>query len=272
MSDEEAAKVAEKLRKALKPLLARRQAQLRTEALAVNIAMNVVKDDKKRVLFVSLEMSTTALAKRILAGEIKFDSVSAKNGLFSTEERKRQEEKIKAAEAAYKSRKLIINDRVGHEISDVRALARREKRNEGGLDLVIVDYLQLMESREHSRQNNRQLVVGHISGQLKQMALELECPVLVLSQLSRNNENREDKRPQLSDLRDSGAIEQDADVVILLSDPNKGKADNGGSHDLREPKLISVNIAKNRNGNVRDDIKLNFHGNYTKFEELHASQ
>ena len=161
---------------------------------------------------------------------------------------------------------------MGHEISDVRALARREKRNEGGLDLVIVDYLQLMESREHSRQNNRQLVVGHISGQLKQMALELECPVLVLSQLSRNNENREDKRPQLSDLRDSGAIEQDADVVILLSDPNKGKADNGGSHDLREPKLISVNIAKNRNGNVRDDIKLNFYGNYTKFEELHASQ
>jgi replicative DNA helicase len=144
---------------------------------------------------------------------------------------------------------------------DLRARARRAKK-QYGIELIVIDYLQLCTCREAARQGSRQIEVGMISQQIKAMAKELKIPVIVLSQLSRANEQRGDKfeRPKLSDLRDSGAIEQDADVVFLLRRPSRNAAD----PESNDETLAIIDVAKNRNGET-GEVRVNFVREYTRF-------
>ena len=157
--------------------------------------------------------------------------------------------------------KIVIDDTPGVSIMEMRNKCRRLKA-EQGLDLIVIDYLQLCQCREASKQG-RQIEVSRISGQIKAMAKELQIPVIVLSQLSRANEQRGDKNevPKLSDLRDSGAIEQDADVVMMLRRPAMVRATRD---DVDTQNLAIVDIAKHRNGEV-GDVKMNFFRDFVRF-------
>ena len=229
-------------------------------SLAMNIAVNVAKA-QKRVLVISLEMSMDSLLDRMNVSEARLDVREAREGRMSEAKKELSNRNIKAAEQTLKELPLVIVDGISREIGEIRAVARREKHKEGGLDLIIVDYLQLMTSSECAKLNNRQLEVGNISGQLKQMAMELDCPVMALSQLSRVSE-ASGEAPKLSDLRDSGAIEQDADMVILMHKIEQSDA-KAASQDA--PLSINVKIAKNRNGPT-GELTLKFNRQYTRFE------
>lgn len=179
-------------------------------SIALNIALNVAKTSGKAVAIFSLEMSCEQLAIRLLSSEGRIDSQKLLKSNLSTEDFRR----IVTAAASISATNLLIDDNPMLSVSDMNAQCRRVKN----LGLIVVDYLQLMQSaggRGYSGEN-RQQVVSDISRMLKIMAKELAVPVVCLSQLSRANESRADKRPMLSDLRESGAIEQDADVVIGL--------------------------------------------------------
>jgi replicative DNA helicase len=202
-------------------------------SFVTNIARNVAVDAGEPVAMFSLEMSRFEIGMRLLCGEARVPWDKVRSGRMATEEWSRI---VEAAEALHES-PLFIVDSGNVTIVDIRAKARRMK-SKTGLGLIIVDYLQLMSG--HGRVENRQQEVAEISRSLKLLAKELEVPVIAVSQLNRNPESRGDKRPQLSDLRESGAIEQDSDIVMFIhrddsDDPTvKGKAD-----------LI---VAKHRNG------------------------
>ena len=149
------------------------------------------------------------------------------------------------------------------DIMDLRARARRAKKKHG-IELIVIDYLQLCTCREAQRQGSRQIEVSMISQHVKAMAKELKVPVIVLSQLSRNNEQRGDKqeKPKLSDLRDSGAIEQDADVVFLLRRPSRTKSD----PESNDEQLAIIDVAKNRNGET-GEVRVNFIRQFTRFQD-----
>ena len=159
-----------------------------------------------------------------------------------------------------KTAPIYVDDTAGLDIMDLRARARRMKRIHG-IELIVIDYLQLANCREFAKQG-RQLETSRISGQIKAMAKELKVPVIVLSQLSRGNEQRNDKDevPKLSDLRDSGAIEQDADVVFLLRRPCRSKTAQWHENEL----LAIVDVAKHRNGET-GEVRVNFVREYTRF-------
>lgn len=218
---------------------------------------------KHPVLIFSLEMPVEALTKRMIAGRARVNSWRLNRGLCHADEKKSMFKRLTAATGELKSAPIYVDDTAGLDIMDLRARARRMKKQHG-IELIVIDYLQLCTCREGARLGGRQIEVSMISGQVKAMAKELKVPVIVLSQLSRNNEQRGDKfeKPKLSDLRDSGAIEQDADVVFLLRRPSRTPTD----PESNDPTLAYIDVAKNRNGEI-GDVKVNFEREYTHFSD-----
>jgi replicative DNA helicase len=161
---------------------------------------------------------------------------------------------------------MYIDESPGLTPSEVRARARRQARQCGQLGLIVVDYLQLMSGSGGGSEENRATVIGEISRGLKSLAKELKCPVIALSQLNRSVETRTDKRPMMSDLRESGAIEQDADVIMFIyRDEYYNKPD--GPNPTKEPGVAEIIIGKQRNGPV-GTVKLTFLKPLTKFDNL----
>lgn len=225
-------------------------------ALALNIASNIAVRQNKKLLFFSLEMSSEQLIQRVLSSEARVDSSRIRQGKLE----KRDWQNILQGIERLSHAGIYIEDSPGLSYTDMRAIARRLKAKEG-LDFVMIDYLQLISSPGNARYENRQAAVSEISRNLKLMARELDVPVMSLSQLSREVEKRQDKRPILSDLRESGALEQDADLVAFIHRP--------GYYDKENEALKSVTeiiIAKQRNGPV-GDVKLSFLNQYTRFED-----
>ena len=219
-------------------------------AFALCVAKNAAAKGNKVMIF-SLEMSKEQLTQRLLAMEAMVDSDKMRKGDLNTEDWKALS---KAADSLDKA-KIFIDDTPGMPLMEMKNKCRRLKEKEG-LDLVIVDYLQLMEMG--GRVESRQLEIAALSRQMKQMARELECPVIALSQLSRASEQRKDNRPILSDLRDSGAIEQDADVVLFLY------RDEVYNPETEKPGECEVNVAKQRNGPI-GVVEVRWLAPYTKF-------
>ena len=207
-------------------------------SLALNIAENVSLREGKSVGVFSLEMSKEQLVLRLLSSVTKINSFNLRSGQVSGLDFS----KIAEALGTLSSDKMFIDDTVNISVMELRTKARRLKM-EQGLDLLIVDYLQLMQPGQQSRDGNRVQEVSDISRGLKALARELGIPIIALSQLSRQTEAREKGEPRLSDLRESGAIEQDADVVISLYRDGERSDDAGVTGEA-----INFNVAKHRNG------------------------
>lgn len=237
-------------------VLAARPAMGKT-ALALNIAQNVATKSNKAVAVFSLEMGAESLVERMLSAEGTIINHHIRTGNLTVNEWQR----LIYAQGQLAEAPIFIDDTAGVKITDIRARARRLSQETDGLGLIVIDYLQLIQG---SRSDNRQQEVSEISRQLKIIAKELKVPVIALSQLSRGVEQRNDKRPIMSDLRESGSIEQDADIVAFLyrdayyQDKKEGQPEN----DITE--LI---IRKNRHGNL-GTVKLYFHKEYTKFSSV----
>jgi replicative DNA helicase len=231
-------------------------------AWAINIAQNAAVQDGKVVAVFSLEMSKESLLRRMLASEALVGSRKLQTGSMLRDDRGKL---MKALERLMDS-KLFIDDTPGITLPEMRAKARRLKQQQGGLDLIVIDYLQLMTGTSASGKRgfeNRTQEVSSISRGLKALAKEMRIPVLALSQLSRGSEQRAgDKKPLLSDLRESGSIEQDADVVAFIHREEYYDRDN---QDVKGQAEIIV--AKQRNGPT-GSIKLAFRADYTRFENL----
>jgi len=225
-------------------------------AFALGILIHVGAVVNRPALFFSLEMSRQELAERILASTARIDSSKLRTGDLSEADWNRAHEAFGYLQSA----KVFIDDNPSLTIMDVRARARRIKQQNGDLGIVIIDYLQLMSSR--GRAENRQVEVSEMSRSLKILARELECPVLALSQLSRKLEERADKRPMMSDLRESGSLEQDADVVLFLYRP---EIYGDVSNDMKADAEIIV--GKNRNGPTRT-AHLTWRGEFARFDNV----
>lgn len=225
-------------------------------AFVLNIAQYVAfKKDRAMAIF-SLEMSKEQLVNRLFSLESQVDAQALRTGNMKDSD---WEKLIEGAGIIGKS-KLIIDDTPGISVSELRSKCRKYKL-EHGLDLIIIDYLQLMTGSVGKRSESRQQEISEISRSLKGLARELNVPVIALSQLSRAVESRPDKRPMLSDLRESGAIEQDADVVMFIY------RDEYYNKDSEYKKQAEIIIAKQRNGPV-GTVHLAWLGEYTKFANL----
>lgn len=227
-------------------------------AFTLNIAQNVAMKSKKNVAFFSLEMSKTQLVARVLAAVAGINSGRIRNGQLS------QEDWGKAINALndLAEAPLYIDDTSGLTPQLMKKKLRRLIQEHGELGLVVVDYIQLMENGGKKMADNRQQEVSVISRQLKIMAREFNVPLIALSQLSRGVESRADKTPMLSDLRESGSLEQDADIVAFLNRENY--QDTEDTSDGVETQVI---IRKHRNGEL-GIVKLWFEGAYTRFRDL----
>ncbi len=226
---------------------------------ALNIALNVALKDKKPVGFFSLEMSKEELVDRLLVGHSDIDAWRLKTGRLTDDDTKR----IVSAMGDLAEAPIYIDDTPGVSILEMRTKARKLKA-EKGLELLVVDYLQLADSGR--RFDSRVQEVSFISLGLKNLARELQIPVLSLSQLSRAVEQRNDKKPQLADLRESGAIEQDADVVMFIYQDDDG----GDLLDNNSQRIMKISIAKHRNGPT-GEIDLMFRGDRVKFYSVDKS-
>lgn len=223
-------------------------------SFALNIALNAANAGHKVGLF-SLEMDIQQLFIRLLCSEARVNSQKIRNGRISSQDYEKLGEQLDAMTGL----SLFIDDTPNLGVMQVRSKARRLKA-EYGLELLVIDYLQLMETSRNVE--NRNLAIGEITRGLKNLAKELKLPIILLSQLSRAVENRTDKRPQLSDLRESGNIEQDADLVSFLYRPEyyeKEKTE-------KNKGLAELKIAKNRNGPV-GTVNLVFFADYTRFQD-----
>ncbi|WP_044991707.1 replicative DNA helicase, partial [Streptococcus suis] len=234
-------------------ILAARPAMGKT-AFALNIAQNVACKSNKPVAIFSLEMGAESLVERMLAAEGTIKSYHIRTGKLTPIEWQR----LIYAQGQLAEAPIYIDDTAGIRIAEIRSRARKLAQATGGLGLIVIDYLQLIQG---SRSDNRQQEVSEISRQLKIIAKELKVPVIALSQLSRSVEQRQDKRPIMSDLRESGSIEQDADIVAFLYRDNyyQDKKD-----DQPEKNLTELIIKKNRHGDL-GTVKMYFHKEYTKF-------
>ena len=226
-------------------------------ALALNIAQFGGSDPAAPVLIFSLEMPVDHLVQRMIAAQAEINISKLRTGTFSTDDFA----KIKAACNDLAKREIYINDATQLSALDFRSRCRKFKLRHPDLALVIVDYLQLMTSGEERYGNSRQLEVADISRTIKATAREMNCPIIALSQLSRAAEQRTDKKPQLADLRDSGAIEQDADVVIMIF--RQDYYSDNENNDLKDSEA-DIRIAKNRNGST-GTTKLIFKREITRF-------
>lgn len=238
-------------------IIAARPAMGKT-AFALNIAQNVAKNSDKPVAIFSLEMGAESLVERMLSAEGLIPSYHVRTGNLSESEWRRM---ISAQERLARG-KIFIDDTAGIRISEIRSKAKRLAQENGGLGLIVIDYLQLIEGRGRE---NRQQEVSEISRQLKIIAKELKVPVIALSQLSRGVDQRNDKRPILSDLRESGSIEQDADIVAFLYREAYYKRD-----EQEEPDNVTeLIIEKNRHGSL-GTVQLYFLKEYAKFANKEA--
>ena len=238
-------------------ILAARPAMGKT-ALALNIAQYIAVKEKKPVAIFSLEMGAESLIERMLAAEGMVEGYHLKTGNLSVEEWSR----LVHAQGNLYDAPIFVDDTAGIRISEIRSKARKLAQEMGGLGVIIIDYLQLITG---SKGENRQQVVSEISRELKILAKDLKVPVIALSQLSRAVEQRQDKRPMLADLRESGSIEQDADIVAFLYRDayyQKEQADSQEANNVTE--LI---LEKNRQGSL-GTVKLYFHKEYTKFSSV----
>ncbi len=226
-------------------------------ALAINIAEHVALNEGLPVAVFSMEMGAAQLAVRIVGSIGRIDQGHLRTGKLTDEEWPRLSEAIEKLRTI----SLHIDESAGLTSSELRANARRLSRQCGKLGLIVVDYLQLM-SGSSGDNENRATVLGEISRGLKMLARELQCPVIALSQLNRSVEQRPDKRPMMSDLRESGAIEQDADIIMFIYRDEYYTKD-----ACKEPGVAEVIIAKQRNGPT-GTVKLAFLNNITKFESL----
>ncbi len=227
-------------------------------ALAINIAENVALNEGLPVAVFSMEMGAAQLAVRIVGSIGRIDQGHLRTGNLSDDEWPRLSEAIEKLRTI----SLHIDESPGLTSSEVRANARRLSRQYGQLGLIVVDYLQLMSGSNSDGGDNRATELGEISRGLKMLARELKCPVIALSQLNRSVEQRPDKRPMMSDLRESGAIEQDADIIMFIYRDEYYTKD-----ACKEPGVAEVIIAKQRNGPT-GTVKLAFLRNITKFESL----
>ncbi len=228
-------------------------------SLAMNIAQNAAIEEKIPVAIYSLEMSKEQLVDRLICGEAGLDSWKLRTGNLNEDDF----EKLQLAMGSLSEAPLYIDDTPGLNVVEVRTKARR-LHAEVGLGLVIVDYLQLLEGRSMNN-DNRVQVISEISRSLKSLARELNVPVIALSQLSRAVESRPDKRPLLSDLRESGSIEQDADVVLFLY------RDDYYDRDTEKKNLAEVLVRKHRNGPT-GDAQLYFVPEYMRFRDISKQQ
>lgn len=236
-------------------ILAARPAMGKT-ALALNIAQNVAVKAKKAVAVFSLEMGSESLVERMLAAEGNVMSYHIRTGKLSENEWQR----LIYAQAQLAEAKIYIDDTPGIRVTEIRSRARKLAQETNGLGLIVIDYLQLITG---NNPKNRQQEVSEISRQLKILAKELHVPVIALSQLSRNVEQRQDKRPVLSDLRESGSIEQDADIVAFLyREAYYDKSDDGPENNK-----VELILEKNRHGSL-GTVQLFFHKEYTKFTNV----
>lgn len=238
-------------------ILAARPAMGKT-ALALNIAKHVATKERKPAVIFSLEMGAEELIERMLASEGMVSAYHLKTGNLSTDEWKRL---VQAQNNLYDA-PIFVDDTAGIRISEIRSNARKLAQEMGGLGVIIIDYLQLITG---AKGENRQQIVSEISRELKILAKDLKVPVIALSQLSRAVEQRQDKRPILADLRESGSIEQDADIVAFLYRDayyQKEQADSQEANNVTE--LI---LEKNRHGSL-GTVKLYFHKEYTKFSSV----
>ena len=238
-------------------ILAARPAMGKT-ALALNIAKHVAVQEHKPAVIFSLEMGGEELIERMVASEGMVPGYHLKTGNLSTDEWKR----LVQAQSNLYDTPIFVDETAGIRISEIRSKARKLSQEMGGLGIIIIDYLQLITG---SKGENRQQIVSEISRELKILAKDLKVPIIALSQLSRAVEQRQEKRPMLSDLRESGSIEQDADIVAFLYRDayyQKEQADSQEANNVTE--LI---IEKNRHGSL-GTVKLYFHKEYTKFSSV----
>jgi replicative DNA helicase len=232
-------------------------------SFAMSIAQNAAIAFGYPVIVFSLEMSAMQLAERMLCSEARVDSALLRRGQLQRQDMSN----LTAAANEISQAHMLLDDTPALTVGDVRARCRRWRANRElfagkAFGLVVVDYLQLMRGQSHSRNANREQEISEISRGLKALAKELHCPVLALSQLNRGVEQRQDKRPLLSDLRESGAIEQDADVISFIYRDevyNKDKTE--------KPGVAEIIIGKQRNGPI-GAVELAFIGKYTRFENL----
>lgn len=229
-------------------------------AFALNIAQNIGTSTSENVAIFSLEMGATQLVNRMLCAEGTINANNLRTGQLTEEEF----EKLFVAMGSLSKANIFIDDTPGIRVSEIRAKSRRLMQERGGIGLIIIDYLQLIEG---SGQESRQQEVSEISRQLKKLAMELNVPVIALSQLSRSVESRQDKRPILSDLRESGSLEQDADIVAFLYREDYYRNEEEEAEEVEEDNVIEVLIEKNRSG-ARGDVKLLFIKEYNKFSSL----
>ncbi|MGP4117717.1 replicative DNA helicase [Levilactobacillus zymae] len=249
-------------------ILAARPAVGKT-AFALNIAQNVGTRTDKTVAIFSLEMSAESLVNRMLCAEGSIDANHLRTGQLTEDEWNN----LVMAMGSLSKASIYIDDTAGNKITEIRAKCRRLAKEKQNLGLIVIDYLQLIEGTNHE---SRQQEVSDISRQLKKLAKELHVPVIALSQLSRGVEQRQDKRPVLSDIRESGSIEQDADIVSFLyrddyyereggdDDNNDSDPREEGNEDVGEVEVI---IEKNRSG-PRGTVKLLFVKSFNKFSSV----
>ena len=232
-------------------------------AFALNIAQNVATKSKVPVVIFSLEMGAMDLVFRMICAEGNIHASNLRTGQLTDSEWG----SLTVATDVLKDAPIYVDDTAGIKVSEIRAKCRRLKQENPALGLIVIDYLQLIDG---TGRENRQQEVSEISRQLKKLAKELKVPVIALSQLSRGLEQRQNKRPILSDIRESGSIEQDADIVAFLYREDYHQQD---GDDNQEPKqessdnTVEVIIAKNRAG-ARDTVKLLFTKEYNKFSSL----
>ena len=228
-------------------------------AFALNIAQNIGTSTDENVAIFSLEMGATQLVNRMLCAEGTINANHLRTGKLTEEEF----EKLFVAMGSLSKANIFIDDTPGIRVSEIRAKSRRLMQERGGIGLIIIDYLQLIEG---SGRESRQQEVSEISRQLKKLAMELNVPVIAISQLSRSVEQRQDKRPILSDLRESGSLEQDADIVAFLYREDYYRTEEG-EEEVEEDNVVEVLVEKNRSG-ARGTVKLLFIKEYNKFSSL----
>lgn len=224
-------------------------------AFALNIAQNVgIRTDETVAIF-SLEMGATQLVQRMLCAEANVDAGRMRTGYLESDDWN----KLTMAISMLSNSNIYIDDSSSLTVADIQAKCRRLKAEQGNLGMILIDYLQLIQGR--GKGENRQQEVSEISRTLKQLARELDVPIIALSQLSRGVEQRQDKRPMMSDLRESGSIEQDADIVAFLY------RDDYYDKESEKKNIIEIIIAKQRNGPV-GTVELAFLKNFNKFVGL----
>jgi len=229
-------------------------------SLAMNIVEHAALEDKLPVAVFSLEMSAESLVMRMMCSIARVNLRSIREGFMSEADFP----KLTSAAGRLANAKLFIDDTAALSILQLRARARR-LHQQHGVKLFVIDYLQLLHSTARRSQENRQQEIADISSGIKALAKELKVPVVVLSQLNRELEKDKSRKPRLSDLRESGSIEQDADVVGLLYKPNSGDDDDGAAAEEADGVPVNLLIAKQRNGPT-GDVNLTFLKPYTRFE------